>query len=262
MGETTVRGLILLALIPILFADVTISITPMTAIVSYTVIKVNGTQTLGYTYIGECYPIGITATAINGPNTQIIDLGGITAEGTNVAAQPQYYTTLTFTPSQLVNLAPKIFCTSGTMKINRLWFVTTVISTTGTLTYTYYSTTVITYILYTITTVTLPGGLTIYTTTTTTSYDTVLVTITNTTVVKGNLTTTQTLTSPLTTESVPGAARIGKATNIDVAIPTTVILRDVLMNVEFTMSITGTRLLPIFLLAALLPFALIARRRR
>ncbi len=256
------RWLTFLILVPILFADVTISITPTTVTASYTVIQVSNSTTIGYTYIGTCYPIGITATAVNGPNTEIIDLGKITTEGTNIVAQPEYYTVLTFTPSQLINLAPKIFCTSGTMSKNRLLFVTSVISTTGVITYTYYSTTVITYILYTLTTTTLPGGLTVYTTTTVTSYATTLVTLTNVTTVRGNVTITQTLSTSISVESVPGAARLGKPEMVNLIIPTTIILRDVLMNVEFSMSVTGARNLPVIALAALLPLAVMVKRRR
>ena len=258
------RGIsLLLAALPLVFAYVTISITPTTVTASYTVIKVVNSTTLEYVYTGTCYPIGITLTAINGPNTKVIDLGKITVEGTNIAVQPEYYTVLTFTPSQLLNLAPKVFCTSGTLSTYELSIQSSVISTTGVVTYTYVSTSVITYILFTLTETTLPGGLVVYTTTTVTSYATTLITITNTTTVEGNFTTTLTLSTPKGAVSVPGAARLGKPENVnDLIIPTTIILRDVLMGVEFSMSVTGTKTLPVTLLAALLPLAIIVKRRR
>jgi hypothetical protein len=186
--KTTVYPSIYTASTPMLY------FAPTSTQATWTVYQIIGSKTTATIYDGTCAPFGITGTLV-GDETQVINLGYV--NGFDVF--PQTVTVISVTPTEIVNAAPKIYCTDVTGSVILIEPSTITTSVNGTVTLTTYSTVTQTVSEPVATTIVGPAGITEFTTTFTSSIYLKIVTTLVTTTYQGIMTFVTTVTSLLST---------------------------------------------------------------
>ncbi|UXD22053.1 hypothetical protein IPA_01195 [Ignicoccus pacificus DSM 13166] len=264
------RDVILLLLLPVTHAYL-LSISPITATISWTIYTVGAEGTFAYAYKATCYPYGLKADV----GTSVLDIGSIAFFGDRYS--PILQLTASADVKTLNNVMEKVWCDDATLKIYYVTTTVTILNYTGVLEAIVTSYVTATYLLPKLTTTQIGAGAyiptVVYVTTTVTKP--IIKTIT-TTLTQSNITTTLTGTALYSNTTFSYLLPAVSATKIILKqIPTTIILLDnvallgikVLVSNPLTttsvaLTTTSTTTVPVPLLLSLAYVAFLRKRKR
>jgi hypothetical protein len=235
----------------------------------YTTTVINGNvTTMLLVREAECTPVGVHMELVGSTTTVVVNMGTITAQGTEYYPVPQYSTVVDIDDLlQVRSVIPFVWCTDVTAKTMLLITTTRTITTVGSLVLTRYSTTVETYYYPSVTLVAPPGApdLLIPSTTLVPTVITRVLTTVLTTFISGTTTITETNTALLASTTYAAAALYATARDFLITTLPTVIhyvndLSNFSLDITISAASAGTGI-PFVGLATLLIGYLISRKR-
>ncbi|UXD22045.1 hypothetical protein IPA_01155 [Ignicoccus pacificus DSM 13166] len=267
---TTVTDRTTITLYPTVYSASTpiLYFAPSSSIASWTLYKLQGGSTTALYYTATCVPYGIEGTLTGIDGNQHIDLGYI--DMLNV--YPQTVAIVSITPTSMLNVAPKIYCTNVIGKAVLLSPTVFTTSINGTITIPTLSFTTQTIIEPIGTTTTGAGGVTVFTTTYSSSTYVSAVTSYIVTLYEGITTLSSTLTSLISTFTQSLILLPVTSFNVPISFGGTIVLGDAFgaMKATYTLAaplnsstlLSSSSKIPIPALLALLSAMLLGARRR